>query len=251
MTDLNGYSGIYNYHIKKCGGTSFNAWLSKTLELNSIKHIEIKDNQIDTLPKKVADRKTNFLVYGHQAIHNLLPNNTLRIVVIRNPIERMLSQIRDWRRESAINANHATLNIYSNAIDDSKKPLKEFLLKYKESKIKFLINNHQVRQLYIKNSFCDTDEFKNSIITENVLNECISNLHEQYDLVGISEGYQTLMNKVSDKLNLSMNQEIFHHNKSPEFTVHEKQEIVECFDLIYPLIRDDLILYKEAIKLAN
>ena len=98
----NGFSRIYHFHLKKCGGTSMNSWLDQHVEDTrgydvSWEGRRPKGKQLPNCWVRslffVAD-----VVYDHEPIRMRSIPGTFCFTVLRSPRDRLLSQVSDWRR---------------------------------------------------------------------------------------------------------------------------------------------------------
>ncbi|MFK4808583.1 hypothetical protein ACI3KW_00075 [Devosia sp. ZW T5_3] len=183
----NGYQKAYHFHLKKCGGTSLNAWLDWHVA-NDQRWVEpVVDprtperQHLDDLVNSAAFYVSP-IVGTHRTLWKGLPPSTFRFTIIRKPRDRLLSQIADWRREA--NAGHVTGNIEEVAIDKaSKMSLRDFLEEFKATDAVGFIDNHQVRAL----ASPTTAGVFSSRDAGALLQNAIDNVVAEYFLVGIAE----------------------------------------------------------------
>ena len=103
------YRRIYYHHLKKCGGSTLNRWLDTLTfadrTVNSALWVgPSSDRAPDVAFDPVVPHLKRALFHWNDVIHShgpLLmhsPKNTFCFTVIRDPVERLLSQVADFRR---------------------------------------------------------------------------------------------------------------------------------------------------------
>jgi hypothetical protein len=150
-----GSQRIYHYHLKKCGGTSLNSWLEWhfpddrrwTEAVENKYYLAMREgaHPIQQVLSSLLD--TNPGAYTHIPLGSILPPGTFSVTVLRNPVDRIVSQVSDWRREFAAGAQQAH-TLEARAIQDAAKmSLRDFLCAHYVSPLRGFFDNYQTRAL--------------------------------------------------------------------------------------------------------
>jgi hypothetical protein len=233
---------IFFMHIPKTAGSSLNKMLaSNFIKRNTQLHIE-------------TDRKNNYknvdltnlkMVSGHIHLYDIIKNfnlnNFLRITVLRNPYEQLISHI-NWLRFVGSKPNGKFFKAHS-------EPIREVALKTKE--INFtntteverfitqmppignrLFNNCQTRFLLNK---------KKPTIDKGSAQEAIKTLH-YFDLIGTVENLDTFMEKIQEKMYWEKDKKIIKSNALNNKYKLDKNS-GKLKNILKPLFQEDQIIY--------
>lgn len=233
---------IFFMHIPKTAGSSLNKMLASNFKKRNTQfHIE-------------TDRRNNYknidltnleMISGHiplyDIINNLNLNNFLRITVLRNPYEQLISHI-NWLRFVGSKPNGKFFKAHT-------EPIREIALKIKE--ISFtntieveqfitqmppignrLFNNYQTRFLLNK---------KKPTIDKGSAQEAIKTLH-YFDLIGTVENLDIFMKKIQGKMNWGKDKKIIKSNAlNNKYKLDKNSEKLK--NILNPLFQEDQIIY--------
>ncbi|GAB6035566.1 hypothetical protein JCM15519_01250 [Fundidesulfovibrio butyratiphilus] len=160
-------------HIFKCGGSSVTTFLlqnySNQLAINAnIFRANYKSIVNYYLSLSDEEKQLYSLIHSHGAEHLLphVPANTIKAVVLRNPIEKLFS----WYYFNLSNAKFSK----------SEENLFDFVDKATNSYV------------YM---FCTSEE-RNNLKESELVKKCYLNLNKQYDLVGITEEMDSFLGEL-------------------------------------------------------
>lgn len=250
------------HHLKKCGGTSFNAWLDtqfpaytddfRTLEKNAIRGVaETSNPNMDQRAKKQAFADALFKVrdlnHSHLGISSQVPAGTFRFTVLRRAQDRLLSQVRDYRRlseHSLATANKAARQ----AIKDAKAmPLRAYLEKHsqQEHRHHLYLDNYMVRAIAhnrVGLMARDTSD------TMQLLPVALDVLEQDMEFVGILEQGTANNAVLTTALDWMPVTYVPVLNQTSRALLDE-DEVHDAQDVISRLTAQDTILYQAAIDL--
>lgn len=249
----NGFERIYSYHLKKCGGTSLNRWLSRHVDdyrnWDDERYFNTSRDHGDFLPGRAAAASASFvvskLVYTHVPLRSLVLPNTFCLVVLRDPIARILSQVADWRRGAG--AVEATVpEFVRTAMQDAGKlSLRAFLERYAFGALSDLFDNYQTRAL--SRHAPVREEGRAAAL--DLLPMALKALRNDYHLVGVLEQAELVRLAIASVLGLP-----FDLGEGERLNVTGasdllREEAAEAADILAALTTSDGILYAEAVNL--
>ena len=102
---------IFHYHLMKCGGTTLGRWLDTLTfderSFRTIKNVPIGEPRLDengevynALVPSLARSLFHWsdVIYRHEPIRAYAPKGTFCFTVLRDPVQRLVSHVADWRR---------------------------------------------------------------------------------------------------------------------------------------------------------
>lgn len=247
----NGYKKIYSYHLRKCGGTYLNHWISRHVsDYNNWNEKLYLDgfhegrNSFKEYCRSALDAfRTCEAVFTHVPLKALAPSDTFCLVVLREPISRIVSQVADWRRHRNT-TNLAQPDIIKNAISDaSNLNLREFLNAYAFGPISYLFDNYQTRAVARK---LPKPDIFSPDATEDVLRLSLNILKQDYDLVGIQEYSDLVRLAISYRLGLPFDLEEGQRLNVTNSTEVMRDEIDDAYDILYDITKLDRCIYNES-----
>jgi hypothetical protein len=157
-------SKVYYHHLKKCGGTSLNLWLDSQFPAygDSFREVQIaayssfaeeQNHSIRERKRKQAFANTIMaerdLVHDHSALACLVPQGTFRFTVLRSPLDRLLSQVSDFRKLKPHNYAHHPPAIRQVHTDINIMPLGEYFEKHalENGPFRHFFDNYMVRAI--------------------------------------------------------------------------------------------------------
>ena len=232
------HKNIVFYHIPRSSGTSIKFYFRKYCGSSS--YCEI--NQFLTIDKTMDKDKSIFL--GHMAYNNFFQNqsNVFEFTILRNPIDRYISQYYYF-----LNFN-ATKKVKTNENIIQKKKLTlidyvELIKKKQFDNISTRIFSNKFNKEGIEERAFENENslFKdNYIINENDLEVAINNLKNIN--VYILETFS--IKRLIKKLNFKIFFDDFHENKSTRLNSFTEDEI----EKIKSICEFDIMIYKHFIK---
>ncbi|NJL82745.1 MAG: sulfotransferase family 2 domain-containing protein [Chloroflexaceae bacterium] len=173
-------------HVPKTAGTTLNSILDykyKNFVIHSIyePNQQKKIDEFSLLP--LEDRKNIHLLRGHGifGLHEHLPNPSIYITLLRNPIERVVSHYFYVKRTPE--------HYLYNTVMSQNLSLEEYV----SSGISRELNNGQVRDLSrLKPDF--------SHCSREMLNLAINNVYQHFSVVGVQEKFDEFLLLLSKKL---------------------------------------------------
>lgn len=165
MRFAGGLERIFHYHLKKCGGTSVNNWLANQVsdrrEWNPrwlqvfgamILNEQSPPKQFERSQREfAAEARSSFFhadaICSHVPIRAYAPANTFCFTILREPVERIVSQIADWRRLDLDQYPQLPAHVSSAMREAKSLPLTTFLERHGRSTFPYLLDNHLTRAL--------------------------------------------------------------------------------------------------------
>ncbi|MFK5599173.1 hypothetical protein ACFZ8E_19560 [Methylobacterium sp. HMF5984] len=243
----NGYNRFYHYHLKKCGGTSFNEWL----DMQVTEERRCRSGWIgDWLTANAEARDSREIFYCSDGIHthapllSYAPSGTFAFTVLREPSSRLLSQVADWRRLSAQDWSKSNKTLQQMGVDVVRLPLKEFLVEYGRAANKVLLDNYLVRAM----AACRVGNLaRDTIDAQRLLDPALRAL-EDFDVVGLTENLMGMQIVVSKILGFAPPGKRERRNETRSFEILEN-EYEPAEQLIQDLTFYDQVIYKAASRL--
>lgn len=255
------YRRIYYYHLKKCGGSTLNQWLD-TLTFDErvndpawIGAWLFGDPQVQVTPERVARDnawgKSVFqwsdVIHSHAALRAYAPPRTFCFTVLRNPVERLISQVFDWRRLEAADAALQPPHVQACVRDSRDLPLRAFLERHAFDGGRMILNNFLTRALA-------AGRIGRIVLTVEdprlLLESAIQSLEKDYDLVGLTEELDLSRNAFCALVGLPPAKPISRINRSRN-AGEPDPEIAEAAELLQELTAVDQIVYEQAVRLFN
>ncbi|SFP04073.1 hypothetical protein SAMN03159463_03504 [Mesorhizobium sp. NFR06] len=250
-----GFRKIFHFHLKKCGGTSLNSWLNwhqpddrvwneaETLKL--LRRVELFNQPMKSAA--LTAFSTSYAFGTHLPIRVFASDDVFCSTVLRDPRQRILSQIADWRREARLKS-HYVGSPEDEALSDSVNlPLAAFLGKHCRSGVRFLLDNYMTRALAAGYT---TEIVENIEDTGPLLPTALSALEQRYHVVGVSSRLSETKAAIASKLGLvhDAGQAVaLNVTESSRFLASEVDKDVD--HLLERLTVHDKILYDRASEL--
>ncbi|TGP56916.1 hypothetical protein EN873_02030 [bacterium M00.F.Ca.ET.230.01.1.1] len=250
-----GFRKLFHFHLKKCGGTSLNGWLNshqpddrlwdeaETLKL--LRRVELFNQPMKSAALTMFS--TSYAFGTHLPIRVFAPDDVFCCTVLRDPRQRVLSQIADWRREARVRS-HYVGSPEDDALSDSVNlSLTAFLTKHSRSGVRFLLDNYMTRALAAGYTAEIVEEVEN---TGPLLPNALRALEQRYHVVGVSSRLSETKAAIASSLGLV-------HDRSQEVALNVTQssrllapELDEDANrLLERLTVHDQVLYERANEL--
>lgn len=241
---INKKDKILFLHIPKTAGTSVNLMLSKGFQTNRIKlHAE---SERSSRYKDINWQNFDF-ISGHlllRELTTLIPahNNVLKITILRNPIQQLLSHI-NWVKYISNDTNSKFFKNHPDDIKDFSLKLREINFNKANEVIFFLENMPDIGHRLFNN--CQTRYLmdKASIrISAADAQKAIDSL-SFFDYVGTLENLENFIQKIYFEMNWSVKTKVIKSNAlKNKYKVNIDSKKIE--EALYPLYCADQILYE-------
>lgn len=253
----NDYKRIYHFHLKKCGGTTLNAWLDQqATDTRSTPDTYLR-HQRNFVLNEATDQMTfeDFeqslvaearvagigydVIHSHVSLNRYLAKDCYKITILRNPVDRLLSQVADWRRLTEADYAGVPERIARAMADCRTMPLREFLETHGSSTFPFLFDNYLTRALAsVRTGLAAyrTNDF------DALLDAASIALRSDFDSVGIMERQMDACRVVASDLGLCPPREMEILNKTGSRAALA-DEIADASEILQSLTRMDQKVY--------
>lgn len=244
-TDLR-YNKLFFLHIPKTAGTSVNEMLANGFRSSNVRfHIENDRNE----HYRNIDSGKYDMLSGHVRVDEMLHffpgDNYLRVTLLRDPFEQLLSHI-NWVKYISENPNSSFFNGHPEFIKqfslllrgldfDDESAVEKFFGNLPDIGIS-LFNNCQTRYLFRGNPapmLLETDALK-AIESLNL-----------FHVVGVVEQLDQFVREVFDKMGWKLKPKILQKNvQKHNYSIHDKNDRLK--ELLFPLYCADMVVYEYA-----
>ncbi len=213
----NGFRRVLHYHLRKCGGTSMNAWLDSQVaddrRFQPVWTQSLTDRLLEA-DAPAADHGEaeaqlqalgRSLFFWTEAAHTHLPvvrfapPETFRFTLLRRPVERLLSQIADWRRFGPQDLTHLPQARAEPLRDAARLDLAAFLARHGRAGLRMTCDNHMTRALAaIRLGFAARDHPD----PQALFATACAVLETEFDLVGLTERHAAVRQAMAARLGL-------------------------------------------------
>ncbi|SFR42956.1 hypothetical protein SAMN04488005_1843 [Yoonia tamlensis] len=263
-TDAPALRKLCCHHLKKCGGTSFNAWLDTQYPVYP-DDLRAKQKQIFGEQSEEGSPYMNHrakvrrfassifenrdLTHTHLGLVCRAPAGAFRMTMLRNAQDRLLSQVRDYRRLSA--QSMATANpIALRAIKDAKAmPLRAFLIKHSDQVQghHMYFDNYMVRALAYNRLGLLAERVED---VQQILPVALDVLEQDMDFVGILEQGTANNAVLASALDWMPVTYVPVLNQTSRALL-DADEVQDAQDVINRLTAQDALLYEAATDLFD
>ena len=255
------YRRLFHYHLKKTGGSTLNQWLD-TLTFDDRTYQSSwnwswlpHERQADvSAPQEVHDNAAasavsywSDVVYSHAPIGRYMPTGTFRFTILRNPVERIVSQITDWRRLTAGHTTELAASFGEMIADTNRLSLRDYLQRHGWGEGRMHLDNYMMRAL-AEGRLGRSMSPHNDI--DALLEIALFSLEHDYDLVGLTECHDISHNAICAAIGLPPAGEIPILNRS-DTGRDIAAEVADASDVLDLLTRSDWILYRRARALFD
>jgi hypothetical protein len=171
-----------------------------------------------------------------------MPAGTLCFTVLRNPVERIISQINAWRQYTAEHTGHLLPGFQGMIADSNRLPLREFLEQYGWSEGRVLFDNYMTRALAegrLGRSIMQIED------ADTLLDIAIDTLEKDYDVIALTEFFDISRNALCAMAGLPPAGEIAVINRSA-VKKDNPPERADASDVLQALTHCDRIVYQRA-----
>ena len=254
------YRRLYHYHLKKCGGSTMNRWLDtltsddRVFDAAAWKDIAVVETQTDSTGERhesVSPSLARTLFHWSDVVHNhgplriYAPTDTFCLTVLRNPVQRLLSQVSDWRRLTCADTANSPAPIRDCVEDSRRLGLADFLQKHAHKAGRSALDNYMTRALA---------EARAGIMLEDVADAnrltdiALVGLERDYDLVGLTERLDATRNALCSMIGLPPARAIPTVNAT-YLAEMDAAEVAGADDILERLTRLDRFVYDRACQL--
>jgi hypothetical protein len=256
------YRRIFHYHLKKCGGSTFNHWLD-TLTFDerafdaaawkgfSVEELRLDDSGrmreivIPSLAKAVFHWSD--VVHTHGPLRMYAPDNTFCLTMLRDPVQRLISQFLDFRRLSGADTVNSPAAVRDCVEDSHHLSLRDFLEKHGRRGGRQYLDNYMTRALVagrIGNLIDDTMD------ADRLCDAALLSLEKDYDLVGLTECLDLSRNALCSMVGLPPARKIPTLNAA-RTAIQNDMELLGARDILTSLTRVDRVIYDGARQLFD
>jgi len=246
----------------KCGGTTANNFIStkfdahKSLDPSSIRNLSLSaKNQLEnptlTQINKINENLAHFrfngfhFVHGHSPLTNYTSNDFFKFTILRDPISRVISQVKDWKRlrESDIKDLPEENQKFKQFTKENS--IYDVIKKWDSTELSRLNLSNMQTRLIFKSFKGLTHEFQNYSRADQI-KIALEALHE-YDLIGITENFNSTIKELCYKNKWCPPNKLVKLNSNKSI---EKINI-ETKNLIKEINSQDIELYEEALQIHS
>lgn len=252
---------IYHYHLKKCGGTYFNSWLrqhtsdgrdnaGEGMVYNGKPQSDwtySRENPIGADVEAAARGLFYWadVIYTHAAWRDYATDDTFCITIIRNPVDRIISQVADWRREMALRRVDLHPPIYNFMSDVDTLSLRSFLEKHAFDEARPFFDNYLIRALATTNV---DPYYWESVDYPDMTSTALRTMWNRYHLVGLAENMQATQAALAAALGLVPERVEGTRLNVTNSKSALQEEAEDAADILAELTAYDAIVYEQAAR---
>ena len=256
------YRRIFHYHLKKCGGSTFNQWLD-TLTFDERIHehagwkgysvVDVRPDEAGIMREMVIPSlaKAVFhwsdVVHSHGPLRMYAPDDTFCLTMLRDPVQRVISQFLDFRRLRSVDAVNSPPDVRECVEDSHHLTLRDFLEKHGQGGGRRYLDNYMTRALVagrFGNAIDDT------IDADRLCEAAMLSLERDYDLVGLTEYLDLSRNALCSMVGLPPARRIPIINVT-RTALQDDRELRGARDILKTLTRVDRVVYDRARQLFD
>ncbi|WP_199884925.1 hypothetical protein [Pseudomonas bohemica] len=185
------------------------------------------------------------VIYDHYPLSKHLNESTYSFTFLREPVQRLLSQIKDWRRLRVEQISAIDPDLSECITDASELSINDFLIRYHHSPIGALLDNYQVKA--IAASSIGLEAYSISDMSQ-LLDIALLALNENFNFVGLAERHFESRTFLASQLTVPPVEKLANLNVAaadPGFT----QQVTMAGLTIERCTKFDVVLYDEARRL--
>lgn len=255
------YRRIYFYHLKKCGGSTLNHWLDTlTSDDRTDKTDRVVWRGLSMFDQKPVDpnavatsndaslARTIFhwsdVVHSHHApLRPYVPDSTFCVTMLRDPVQRLLSQVADWARLSDADTLLHPPEVREYVDDTRRMPVKDFLERHGQKAGRLFLDNYLTRALAASR----IGMLGRDVTDPERLREiALQNLQNDYHLIGLTENLDLSRNALCAMVGQPPVAKITTINATKV-----EHELRGARDILRHLTRVDRIIYDRARQLFD
>jgi len=254
------YRRIFHYHLKKCGGSTFNHWLDTTTSdertsgvvlRKGFSVVGFKPDDTGVMREMVIPSlaRTVFhwsdVIHSHGPLRMYAPENTFCVTVLRDPVQRLLSQVSDLRRLLDSDTIDSPPAVRECVADSQRLSLRDFLEKHGPWGGRRYLDNHMTRALAAGRIGNLIDD---AIDADRLCEVALLSLEKDYDLIGLMEHMDLSRNALCSMVGLPPARKIptINATRAPG---QSDPELRGTRDILKRLTRVDRVIYDRARQL--
>ena len=250
------YRRIHHYHLKKCGGSTLNRWLDTLTDdgracdpawigswlLGDPDHVtDVAQMQADVLAGHALFHWSD-VVHTHAPIRPYAPEGTFCFTLLRDPVDRLVSQVADWRRLLPDDSITEPPAIQAMIQDAGRLPLRAFLLQYGPGAGRLQLDNYMTRALAAARAGREGRYTGDAAV---LLDDALAGMESDYDLVGLTEAFDPSRNALCAAVGLPPVRDIHRMNVTKRLREADP-EVADAADVLNKLTRLDRLVYARA-----
>jgi hypothetical protein len=256
------YRRLYHYHLKKCGGSTLNHWLDtltfdeRTIDPIAWKGFPVIDTKFDdqgamremvnpSLARAVFHWSD--VVHSHGPLRMYAPENTFCFTILRDPIQRLVSQVSDWRRLTDSDTADSPPMVREWVQDSRRLCLRDFLEKHGQRGGRTYLDNYMTRALAAGRIGNMIDDIADA---DRLCEVALLALERDYDLVGLTEQLDLSRNALCAMTGLPPARKIPTINVT-RTTGQSDPELRSARDILKTLTRVDRVIHDRARQLFD
>jgi hypothetical protein len=256
------YRRIFHYHLKKCGGSTFNHWLDtltfdeRAFDQAAWKGFSVIDSKPDdtegmrdmvipSLAKSIFHWSD--VVHTHGPLRAYVPENTFCLTMLRDPVQRILSQVADLKRLRDADLIRSPEAVKAFAQDSRRLCLRDLLERHGHGGARKYLDNYMTRALAagrIGNMIDDV------VDADRLCEVAMLSLEKDYDLIGLTEHLDLSRNALCSMVGLPPARKIPTINAT-RFAGQSESELRGARDILKGLTRVDRLIYDRARQLFD
>jgi Sulfotransferase family len=253
------YRRIYYYHLKKCGGSTLNYWLDTLTEDDrthraawqglSVFDTDHLDNAIAGSANEASIARTLFhwtdVIHSHAPLRPYAPDKTFCFTVLRDPVQRLISQVSDWKRLTEADTIRHSPEIREYVEDSRRLSLRDFLERHATGAGRMFLDNYLTRALAagrigsLVEDVTDPDRLRQI---------ALQSLENDYHLIGLTENLDFGRNAFCAMVGLPPAAKIPTINVTRK-TDSARHDLRGARDILQFLTRVDRVVYDRARQL--
>ncbi len=253
------YRRIYYQHLKKCGGSTINSWIDtltfadRTQGSAQLANAGCNYDPIDLNweePETEAS-SAQALFHWHDILHThaplrmYAPENTFCFTILRDPVQRLISQFYDWRRLEEHDLHAQSPDIAACVRDSRRYCLRDFLERHGVTAGRMFMDNYLTRAIAGGRI---GDLAKDVHDSERLCQIALLSLENDYDLVGITESMYLARKAVCAILGLPPAARVANVNMT-RTSIDADHEVGDAREILESLTRIDSVIYNRAHQL--
>jgi hypothetical protein len=256
------YRRIFLHHLKKCGGSTFNRWLDtltsderawppaggsgfSVIDSRSAHTDEARAIVFPSLAKSVFHWSD--VVHSHGPLRVYAPDNTFCLTLLRDPVQRLVSQVSDWRRLNDLDTLNSPEAVREYVADSRCLSLRDFLVKHGRSGGRDLLDNYMTRSLADGRVGNLIDS---GVDADRLCEVALLSLEKDYDLVGLTENMELSRNALCAMVGLPPARKILTINAT-RARHQDDPELLDARDVLKSLTCVDRVIYDRARQLFD
>jgi hypothetical protein len=256
------YRRIFHFHLKKCGGSTFNHWLDTLtsderafdgVAWNGFSVIDSRSDATDAVYETIIPSLAKSIFHWSDVVHThgplriYVPENTFCLTILRDPVQRLVSQVWDWRRLTDSDTINTPGRVRACVQDSRRLSLRDFLEKHGRSGGRRYLDNHMTRALANSRIGNLIDAM---VDADRLCEVALQGLEKDYDLVGLTEHMELSRNALCSMVGLPPARKIptINATRAPG---QSDPELRDAREILKSLTCVDRVIYDRARQLFD